>query len=115
MLKLKVFDHNDYESRLAFNQELMTLVASEFIKEATALMVMLQNHLEAQDWHQFELVSHRLKGAALEVSGYRLCELIEAMKLHLSQSNSDLLVKSVQALVEELDALALSLQQEILL
>ncbi|WP_421848395.1 hypothetical protein [Marinomonas sp.] len=49
MFEPKVFDNTDYESRLAYNHELMALVAGEFIKEATALLDVLQAHMEGED------------------------------------------------------------------
>ena len=114
MFEPKVFDNTDYESRLAYNHELMTLVASEFIKEATVLLEMLQAHMMDEDWDDFALVAHRLKGAALEVSGYRFCQLITEMEGSAIQGKGDQLPIRYTALREAFEALALALKQEIL-
>ena len=114
MFEPKVFDNTDYESRLAYNHELMTLVAGEFIKEATALLEMLQAHMADEDWADFALVAHRLKGAALEVSGYRFCQLITEMEGLALQGEGDKLPILHTALRSEFEALALALKQEIL-
>lgn len=114
MFEPKVFDNTDYESRLAYNHELMALVAVEFIKEATALLGMLQTHMAEEDWDDFALVAHRLKGAALEVSGYRLCRLIAEMEKLLIKHESDLLPTRYMALHEEFNVLVLALNQDVL-
>lgn len=114
MLELKVFDNTDYESRLAYNHELMVLVAEEFIKEATGLLEVLQAHMSDEDWKSFALVAHRLKGAALEVSGFCFCRLITEMEGLAIQRNSGQLPNRYQALREEFDALVIALNQEIL-
>lgn len=113
MFEPKVFDDTDYESRLAYNHELMALVAGEFIKEATTLLKTLQAHVNGGDWHDFALVAHRLRGAALEVSGYRFCQLISEMEALVIKHESDLLAAYHVALTEEFDALVLALNQEI--
>jgi HPt (histidine-containing phosphotransfer) domain-containing protein len=114
MFESKVFDNTDYESRLAYNHELMALVAVEFIKEATALLGMLQAHMADEDWDGFALVAHRLKGAALEVSGYRLCRLIAEMEKLSMKRESGLLPTSYVTLNDEFKALVLALNQEVL-
>ncbi|MCW4630772.1 Hpt domain-containing protein [Marinomonas rhodophyticola] len=90
MLEPKVFDNTALrESRLTYNHELMTLVASESIKEATVFLDMLQAHMMDEGWENFALVAHRLKGAALEVSGYRFCQLITEMERVAIQGKGD--------------------------
>ncbi|WP_421848397.1 hypothetical protein [Marinomonas sp.] len=59
-------------------------------------------------------MAHRLKGAALEVSGYRFCRLITRMEELAIQGSSDQLPNRYQALREEFAALVLALNQEIL-
>lgn len=115
MFEVKVFDNTDYESRLACNHELMVLVAGEFIKEAAGLLDALQAHMEGQDLHNFDLVVHRLKGAALEVSAYRFCRLIGEVEVLAAQRNSEALPKSLMALREEFRSLVCVLNQELLL
>lgn len=114
MFEPKVFDDTDYGSRLAYNHELMALVAGEFIKEATVLLDTLQAYMVDEDWHDFALVAHRLKGASLEVSGYRFCQLITDMKDLAIQGKGDLLPIRYTALSEEFDVLVFALKQEIL-
>jgi len=114
MFETKVFDNTDYESRLACNHELMVLVAGEFIKEAAGLLDTLQAHMAHQDWQNFALVIHRLKGAGLEVSGYRFCQLIREVEVLVAQDQIDMLVKRLIVLRGEFDMLALALNQEIL-
>lgn len=114
MFEPKVFDNTDYESRLAYNHELMTLVAVEFVKEATTLLGVLQAHMADEDWDNFALVAHRLKGAALEVSGYRFCRLIAEMEKLSIKRESGLLPTRCMALNEEFEALVLALNQEVL-
>lgn len=114
MIELKVFDNSDYESRLAYNQELMAMVAEEFIKEAGVLLEALEAHITNVDMANFALVAHRLKGAGLEVSGYRFCRLINQMEEQAINGESDQLSSSYVALREEFEALVLALKQEIL-
>ncbi|MCW8355681.1 Hpt domain-containing protein [Marinomonas pontica] len=114
MLEPKIFDNADYESRLACNHELMALVASEFIKEAEGLLVELSRHIQYQDWVNFALVAHRLKGAALEVSGYRFCQLISKMERHALQSDHQSLGEDHHHLKSEFIVLVKALKLDIL-
>lgn len=114
MFEIEVFDNADYSSRLACNQELMALVAAEFIKEAESLLDILHTHLVNQEWDEFSLVSHRLKGAALEVSGNRFCRLIVEMEIQSKQGNVDTISSSYSTLKEEFDALVYALNQYVL-
>jgi len=114
MFELKVFDNSDYENRLAYNHELMTMVAEEFIKEASVLLEALETHITNVDLANFALVAHRLKGAALEVSGYRFCRLINQIEEQAIKGESDQLSSCYAALTEEFEALVLALKQEIL-
>lgn len=88
MLEAKVFDYEDYKNRLASNYELMTLVANEFISEATSLFELLQEAFVSQDWKSFDDLAHRLRGAALEVSGHKFCQLIREIEASLEEVHS---------------------------
>lgn len=114
MIEPKVFDNTDYSSRLACNQELMALVAAEFIKEAKSLLDILHTHIVNQEWDEFSLVLHRLKGAALEVSGNRFCKLIMEMEMQSKQGNFDTISSRYSILKEEFDALVYALNQYVL-
>lgn len=110
MLEVKVFDYADYKNRLASNHELMTLVAYEFISEATSLFDCFQKHFERQNWEKLDDLAHRLKGASLEVSGHKLCDLIAHIEMSLKEEqrvSSEL----YHDLRQELDALFFALKE----
>ncbi|MBJ7537959.1 Hpt domain-containing protein [Marinomonas transparens] len=114
MLESKIFDYSDYENRLAFNQELMILVASEFIKEATGLLKQLHGFAEDQDWTNLAIVAHRLKGASSEVSSYGVnhgaTEIEQLAKQHQVEGLSECLIH----LSHEFELLKAALIAEIL-
>jgi hypothetical protein len=114
MLEQEVFNNDDYEVRLAHNHELMALVAGEFIKEATELYGCLQTHLASYDWLNFTLVTHRLKGASLEVSGYRFCQLITEVESLVKEENGKGISSHLTSLKVEFDKLVAALEQEVL-
>lgn len=114
MLDAVVFDNSDFESRLARNEELMALVAAEFLKEATGLLSLLEIHLIEQDWANLSIVTNRLKGAALEVSGYQFCAQLNLVEGLIVDENSVSLESAVQNLHDEFDRLSLALKHDIL-
>jgi HPt (histidine-containing phosphotransfer) domain-containing protein len=114
MFEAKVFDHADYESRLACNHELMVLVAGEFIKEASGLLDTLKAYMCNKDWQNVALVAHRLKGAGLEVSANRFCRLIDEVEERAAQHKNDVFPKQFNVLLVEFEALVLALNQHIL-
>lgn len=114
MLEQEVFNNADYEIRLARNHELMILVAGEFIQEATELYDCLQTHLASHDWFNFALVAHRLKGASLEVSGYRFCQLITEVESLAKEHNGEGISSRLAALKIEFDKLVSALKHDVL-
>jgi len=114
MFEQDVFNSVDYENRLARNHDLMVLVAGEFIIEATELYECLQVHLASHDWVNLAIVAHRLKGASLEVSGYRFCQLITEVEVLAKEHNVDKLSARLTTLTVEFDKLVIALNQDIL-
>lgn len=114
MLEQEVFNNADYKIRLARNHELMVLVAGEFIMEATDLYECLQTHLASHDWLDLASVAHRLKGASLEVSGYRFCQLITEVETLAKEQNGEEISSRLVFLKIEFDKLVVALEQEIL-
>ena len=114
MIEPQVFDSTDYSNRLASNEELMALVAAEFIKEAQGLLGILHAHIVNQEWGEFSLVAHRLRGAALEVSGNRFCKLIADMEMLYKQGSVEAISSRYGMLKEEFDALVYALKQHVL-
>ena len=70
--------------------------------------------MKNDDWGNFAIVAHRLKGAVLEVSGDRFCRLITEMEKLAIRRESSLLLMRYMALNEAFEALVLALKQEIL-
>lgn len=114
MFEQEVFNGADYETRLARNHDLMVLVAGEFIMEATELYECLQVHLASHDWVNLAIVAHRLKGASLEVSGYRFCQLITEVEALVKVHDFDRLTARLTSLTVEFDKLVIALNQEVL-
>lgn len=114
MLEAVVFDSSDFESRLARNEELMTLVAAEFLKEASGLLNLLEIYVMEQDWENLAITTNRLKGAALEVSGYLFCEQLSAMEALILDQSSSSLESVLQKLHDEFDRLSLVLKHDVL-
>ncbi|KZN14106.1 hypothetical protein [Marinomonas sp. TW1] len=114
MLDVIIFDSSDFESRLARNEELMTLVAAEFLKEATSLLALLETYAMARDWPNLGLVTNRLRGAGLEVSGYQFCEKLTDLQRIIDNESASQLSMVLLALNTEFDRLSLALKHEIL-
>ncbi|WP_394181617.1 Hpt domain-containing protein [Marinomonas posidonica] len=114
MLDVIIFDSSDFESRLARNEELMTLVAAEFLKEATGLLALLDTYIMECDWHNLGVVTNRLRGAGLEVSGYQFCEKLNDLQRIIDNQAAPQLNTVMSALNTEFDRLSLALKHEIL-
>ncbi len=113
-MDLVTFDSSDFESRLARNEELMILVAVEFLKEATGLLGLLDIYVMERDWDNLALVANRLRGAGLEVSGYQFCDKLADLQRIIDNEATPQLDKALIVLNTEFDRLSLALKHEIL-
>jgi len=80
MVEARVFDLEDFKNRMASSDELMALVAAEFLREAAYLVSQLETSIQAEDWLQVAQTAHRLKGACAEVSGQAMTQDARAIE-----------------------------------
>lgn len=74
MTDTTVFDKKNFANRLANNEQLMSMVVTEFLKELGQLMPELAQSVTAGNWQMTKSLAHRIKGASAEVSANAVCE-----------------------------------------
>lgn len=113
-MNTKKFDKKDYENRLASNQELMVMVAREFINEAGGLLEQLSELIEQQKWSEVARMAHRIKGASVEVSGRAMHDCAREVEISAKQEKSEGIADRVNQLMEEYRELEAELKNTIL-
>ncbi|SBS26504.1 Hpt domain protein [Marinomonas spartinae] len=98
MVETVVFDFNDFKNRMASSNELMALVAAEFLREAAYLVSQLDESIQAEDWLQVAQVAHRLKGASAEVSGQAMTESARAIEFAAKEGDFSVIAELYVAL-----------------
>ena len=102
-----VFNYEALSARMMHDQELIKMVAEEFVVDMKDLVEQLIKAVESADLENIRLQSHSIKGAASNLGGtalsaraYTMEKASKAGDLEVVQENMPLLEKDYKALIE---------------